>query len=533
MSLKISLAIFLLLATLVALPQFLPKENIPTSAPRTPLPEAQILYRPEAGKRYVYGFQRKLEFQGMQIPEVNLRGEFYLDVITVDKQGFEAMASEWIRAYPKSLAVRVRVDAKGEEMAIFTGKIRDDDDAQHVNILKDLLAQWVFPLRRDTVGFYTAKLEPQSLRSWKKTKITYNRPQENVPEIFRSVHTLLWSSELNLPQEIQGSEHTKMGKTPLEVTSSYSLSFLRVEKSALTAAQLTQWKQPSSLELETTESAARVTPWPELRASLAAGVEKIGTSARLALFGALVKRLEKNPEILPELLALLTAEVKSAGASSELYKLIVGTLATVASPACQAALQTLFQDPELAFTGKGAILGALTTTQAKLDANTRNFLLTTMQAEQDIDLAHGAAFALGSSLQQAGAEAKPSIALVQAAWRKQTSLDQQLALLDVMGNSGRAEFLSQILSAMQEQDSAVRAKAVFSLRFVNTERSTLALAQALEDPLPSVRQAAVNALQFAEWQEAYRAPLQRCALEDSENQLRTACQTMLGRYAGK
>src|SRR6185503_11910265 len=97
--------------------------------------------------------------------------------------------------------------------------------------------------------------------------------------------------------------------------------------------------------------------------------------------------------------------------------------------------------------GKGTILAALTTTQAQLSPSTRDFLLGETEGQNDVDLANGAAWALGSSLQGSpnDSNAQRSIASLQDAWG--TALNathpesEELVLLDAMGNSGRNEFL--------------------------------------------------------------------------------------------
>ena len=203
----------------------------------------------------------------------------------------------------------------------------------------------------------------------------------------------------------------------------------------------------------------------------------------------------------------------------------VGTLATTGTPESQAALVQIYQDPNCPVAGKGTILAALTTTQAGLTSQTRDFLLNESQSSANADLSNGATWALGSALQNAPVDTSSlrAISSVQQAWTTAQSMTQgeneELVLLDAMGNSGRPEFmpiLSQVIAS--DSDNVLRTKAVYALRFIPSPDAVTLLGQELGDSNASVRLAAANAMVSAPWNEAFQAPLQHCVSSESVGQ---------------
>ena len=195
-----------------------------------------------------------------------------------------------------------------------------------------------------------------------------------------------------------------------------------------------------------------------------------------------------------------------------------------------------YKDPDCPVSGKGTILAAFTTTQATLQPTTREFLATEMKSEANGDLAHGAAFALGASLQNTSNDAQSATALeqIRQSWQLLTSqgsggnLGDQLALLDAMGNSGRSEYLSELQKTIDESGNPdLRAKAVFALRFMSGSDATQMLSQHLTDADSKVRLASAEAISQARWNEEFREPLQTCAASELLARIQAVCQAAL------
>ena len=500
-------------------------------------------YLPVAGRRYTYSFSRRVAFEGQlagaALPDLAFTGELYVDVLRADARSFEALVFQRVKEAGGKLSppVRVEAGARGDDLALFTAQGLSEDDEGHVAVLKDLVALWLFPLRADTVGPYEARFETLPSRDERKVKLSYRAGGANVPEVLSSMHLLRWNSAIHLPGEVGGQERTRLASRAgaLTASSTYALKFLsyapmpvpsrellaglRAESPLALQAKAKMEKHPDYAKLD----------WNEILGRLRS-LERLEGGQQLEAFGDAVKFLRMHPEKAGELAALLLdPALLKLGMQSPLFRTLVGALATVGSPEALAALREAYDDPALAAEGRATILAALTTTQAPLDSPTRDFLARKMLAETDGRLAQSAAFALGSALQQSPADASSArgIAQIEAAWAAQPvseNLGTRLALLDVMGNSGRPEFYEKVSRVIEGgEDVKLRARAVFALRFMTNGEATNTLLRRLQDPSKELREAAASAIAHAEWKEAFRAPLGVCAEADSETRVRGIC----------
>jgi hypothetical protein len=516
--------------------------------------DSNRFYLPVAGRRYIYSFERRIAFEGQlagaALPNLGYTGELYVDVLRADARSFEALISQRVKEAGNKLSppVRVEVDARGDELSLFTGASLTEDEQGHVAVLKDLVALWLFPLRSDTVGPFEARFETlPSGEAEKKTKISYHAKGANVPEVLASLHLLRWNNAIHLPGEISGKEQTRLGASgtsALTASSVYKLEFRSFENSPPHSRELlASLAAASPLALQAKPSLDRHPDyaklnWSEIMSRLR-GLERLDGGQQLEAFGDLLKYLRMHPGKTSELAALLRdPRLLAIGMQSPLFKTLVGALATLGTPEALAALREAYDDPALAREGRTTILASLTTTQAPLDSPTRDFLARKMVSETDGHLAQSAAFALGSSLQTSPSDAQSarSIAQIEAAWASQassaaTNLGPRLALLDVMGNSGRPEFFLQVRGVIEsDADLKLRARAVFALRFMTNSDATAQLVQRLQDPAPELREAAANALGHAEWKEAFRAPLGVCAAAESVERVRDSCRRTLDNH---
>lgn len=518
-------------------PQLRREERAPTSLPAKPLEDFR--FSPREGTRYQYTFTRKLSFRGMNIPDMEYNGILIVDVLRTDRKGFTAVLSHRLTGHAQTAPVRfhARVDGNGKRVILRSTPPRDEEGRQHANILKDLIALWVFPLEADTVGQFRASFA--SLEGgWKKRKLAYER--EGAPAIFHSEHWMLWGE--GVPKELKGEERTHFagGAMPLTTESTYGME-LESLSPIPSGSERGEWSQAETLALVPGDRDA-LDPedlgihWERNREELLS-VVSFTPRERLRVFGDTVRLLRSGKVTAREIRALLSREIIRLGASSPLFQTVVGALATAGGTEALSVLREIYSDEECPESGKGAVLAALTTTEAPIDEVTRDFLADLMKAEQNRDLADGAAFALGSSLQAAGSEASVAAAIrdIHSAWNgAQGNVAAQLALLDVMGNSGRAEFLPQIRSAMASgNDEAVQAKAIFSLRFFEGGEATTLLSSQLGNPTPALREAAIEAARIGPWRESLRAPLKECSQAEPLERLRASCRSALLRGEGR
>ena len=440
-------------------------------------------------------------------------------------------------------SIRIHMSTDGTNLQLFSDKKSSSRERDQLNILKDLLANWAFPVQSDTVGAYSATFSSLDGKSGflqkAKRKLLY-LASAVAPEILHSENIMLWDMALGIPHSVRGVEELRLGKSAsgIKTKSIYSIDFDHQAKGiGISAKELAGLRSKDSLLLVASTDKSDHPDFNGINWEVVSNdlrrIQTLSKSERLKVFGDLTYLLRSQESLLPQLTTLLTPDIIAQGASSALFSTIVGGLATVATPAMQAALVALYEDQNASVMAKGGVLSALTTTQATLDDTTKSFLENTMKTESNSDLAQGAGFALGASLQNASSSpaVDTAIASIQAEWnalQSNPNLGRELALLDTMGNSGRVEFYSDINSVINSaSDSLARAKAVFSLRYYTTSAAVSTLSVSLQDADPKVRTAAVQAMQIAPWNEAFRGSLQKCSTSEVLSSLQNACTTVL------
>lgn len=516
----------------------------PASVASLAVPEGPIEFKPRAGSIYGYKFQRSINIHGLDnaVPPIEFSGEMRLHVTEVNEKGFTALVTEQVAGQPaNSVALRIRASLKGDRLDIFSAKPETEVDQQHLSVTKDLLSILFFPLDSDTTGKFEVAFErlpdEGDLLLLKKIKLAYLKPAP--AKILSSAHFVKWKRSLSMPEEIRGKDKSLLGSGEITSENSYLLRFAGVW-AAPGPANLAGLDHQEPLAIQPTKISLKDHPeyaklnWAEISSRLRA-IATLSSSEQLALFGDLVKMLEVDPGKVRELVALVKAE-KVKGAASPLFQQAIGALATNGSPQAQAELVAIYQDPSVPVSGKGSILSALTTTQAALDAATRHFLAQTMAGETNKDLAMGAAFALGASLEKApdDEQAKDAIQRILAAWDSSasSSLQDRLALLDVMGNSGRLEFFPAVATAFRTgKESELRARSAFSLRFMASQPARELLANALSDGDVGVRGGAAFAIRLAAWNEIFRSPVSSCSLNELDSQIRKICLEVHSRHS--
>lgn len=508
----------------------------------------ELLFHPKEKQRYTYSFERKILIEAFdkKMPEILFHGDLMLDITRASSKGFEAVVTDQIKEFPdkKAPAIRIQVDARGEKLNIFTGKLTTEEEKQHVSIMKDLLASLIFPLETDTIGRFQVRFEKMPSEAGliyrKKIKLAYLNTPPPTPIITSSVHWLKWDLALEVPREVKGEEATKMQQEAAGFSSlaSYFIQFKRItpvdDKLAALADSL---MEKDSILMSRIGSKIDDNPefahlkWSEISIKLRHS-NKLSSSEQMKLFGDLLHLYRRGDINEEDLLNELNASIIKAGPNSSIYRQVVGTLATIGTPDAYSALLRLYNDPNNTVDGKGSILAALTTTQALIDEKTRDFLAEEMN-NKNKDLAYGAAYALGSAIQNNNAKnVADAISAIQNAWNniaQSNNTDAQLALIDAMGNSGKGEFIPSLLSVISgNYPSMVKAKAVFALRFMNENTATSVIAQNLAGNLDiEIREASVNAMKAAEWNEIFRPSLQACTKLETISRIKTSCQDVL------
>ncbi|MGZ3694048.1 MAG: hypothetical protein ACXWQO_07595 [Bdellovibrionota bacterium] len=510
--------------------------------------ERSLLFHPQAKQRYTYNFKRKIDLNGLgsQVPSISYGGKFILDVLHADDKGFTAIVQSNVSQYSGKTPplLRLKMDSAGKKIEISAEATTDEELQQYSAVTKDLISLWDFAADTDTLGKYDFRLEalPDSanFRIQKKTKLKYLAQAQT--EITKSAHWLRWDNAMAMPAEVKGEESTRLGQgsATLDSLTGYHLSFeSRSPIPSYSEAQLAKLNQKETLSLAQGKASDHAeynkVNWEALVEQLK-HLDRLSPNERLAAFGDLARLLRYEPGAIGKVLALLSAADIKAGADSTLFKTIVGALATSGGSEDQKALVGLYQNPDCPISGKGTILGAFTTTQAKPTSETTNFLREEMETSKSVDIRQGSSYALGAGLANGtGPSADQAMNSLRAQWNSAVQsgdLGSQLSLLDAIGNSGRSEFFPDLKNLVESQAVVdLRAKATFSLRFMNTTDSKSEIINQFNSANETMRESAVQAVALAPWAEQFRSPLQSCASHEAVDRIQKECGELLSAHS--
>lgn len=491
-----------------------------------------------------YLYQKKIQIEGFgqQIPDIHIRGTF-----SIEPKGKKGEVDEYIVSFDfqkpqnESVVAFVRYHQSNHNMELFIDSHSTKVDQENLNVLKDLLAQFFYLSNEDTVGMYRYQISKLANNSsnhqfLRKTKKEYLKGLR-APRIDEYVQQI----ELNqksVPIKIQVKERSSIGNQPYSLASNSNskFEFVKMIASRQSAEVSEKFQQKVSLQLMATQLAVEQNPeyqkihWPTVLEEIQK-ISQLSASEQLRVFGDLVKALRLDPTRVADLRKILfEKDVISKGAQSQKYQSIVGALATDGTWQSQEILVEAYQHPQNPQSGKGSILGALTTTQATLSEQTIEFLKQASEHDPDIDLRNGALFALGSAIEKVK-EPESEIRYLKRKWSEALSsknLQQQLVVMDAMGNSGRVELFVEVSEqAIGASQTALRSKAVFALRGMNLSAARELLAKSLLDTDPSVRFGAASAMYQAPWSIEFASPISQCSKGESVDSIRTICTEVL------
>ena len=295
------------------------RDRIPSSVRSYPIESMSdiIRFHPKPGYRYTYQFDRQIKITGMsrEIPEIRYGGKLHMDIVKVDSKGFDALVSQVLHEHDQAgeVVFKLHINSVEKKVDLQVPTLHGEMDRQHADILKDLVANWMFTLESDTVGAYQADFSAMGIEDgyprYEKTKIAYIRVAGPAkPDIVRSRHVLEWDSKQGVPHRVEGDEITRLGsgKMNFKSKSRYQIAFESI--SAVKTHVLSQNYHSESLALtaESREEKARARftaeDWPKLLNRLAT-VASLSSPEQLELFGDLSAFLAAHGEFLPDFLA--------------------------------------------------------------------------------------------------------------------------------------------------------------------------------------------------------------------------------------
>ncbi len=495
---------------------------------------------------YQYGFEKKVTIEGFKnaIPEIKISGNLFLHVLESRSGITKLMVWQEIAGFSNSKEkFLIKISPAQKKYELYASVKSDHSSEEENNVLKDLLAHFFYFTNEDTVGKYRFRLGLADIKSDNqlvlfKTNKEYENPTKTTPKVTKFVQKI-YLSEGEYPQRILAKELASIGEGEFSFRSQ-SLTKIHFQKSSRSVPEIavTDFTRNIPLQLVAQKLSLEQHPeyqkihWPSLLAKLAK-IQDLSTSGQLELFGDLVKALKLDPTRISELRKMLLDKgVIQAGAGSPLFQAIVGALATNGSADAQATLQEIYKHPAIPQSGKGSILSAFTTTQAPPSPETLDFLKDAAEGEPDIDLAQGALFALGAAIEKTKS-AENEVQYLLRKWQEAQSsgsLDQQLAVMDALGNSGRVEFFETISTqAKSASVVALRARATFALRGIDTDSSRNILIAALSSTDSTIRYGAASAIYQAPWNVAFLNPLASCSQTETDTTIRNSCQESLAK----
>jgi HEAT repeat protein len=506
------------------------------------------VYQFEKDHLYEYEFYRRVHILGLSnsFPPIEIQGKLFLQVLKKQPTKIDLLVWNDLKDMPSEQPkFRVSIDQNNGKIELFSNDKEKVISLDHKNILKDLLANFFYFSKEDTVGKYQAKFYFKNIDSKSNTLFIYKKNKqylsraENTPEIIDFLQKIEWNKDLHFPLKVSSKEKTKLGsgEYSIQTDSKAWLNFLKKTSiNPLKESDLLSYAKNESFQISSSNIPIEQHPeyqkidWNALLRELR-NIDALSESDKLKLFGDIVKALRLDKSRVAELLALIEDKgVLGLGADSPLYQAIIGALATNGSPESQLAIIRVYENPANILSGKGSILGALTTTQAEAIPETVDFLKEKAERENDIDLRQGALFALGAAIEKKP-KAETEIQFLIRKWNEAVSAndeDQKLAVLDAMGNSGKSEFFPIVSQqAKAASETKIRSRAIFSLRGMKIEEARSLLIRETLNENSVLRFSAVSAIQQAAWGMDFASPLKVCVDSEPVRSIRDACEEVL------
>ena len=522
-----------------------------TNGPQTktalsPAEEREAVREFRAGARYRYDYERRVttRVRESETP-LALRGKLDIDVMRADANGLDvAVSIHLTEPAVRDLepALRLTFDANGAVTQLSrraAPAASQADDAASLERLALDGASLVFFARRvigadekaplegwDTTGHFSTTLGAATVgdtqsREFHKTR--YDVPPGSPLSLVlaKSNHELEWNAAAFVPLRVKGLDRiqAQLGKTEVAFAdASYTLAFAGVSVSRLDEAALTDFQLydlgqdgpgAALAELHTQpvdSESARQTFERGTRAL--AGVEAMSGSERLEVLADLVQ----GTKAAPERTRTLATTALSAAPGSPTQTLLAAAIAANGTPEAQASLRSMYSDAHNADT-RVAAMNALVSLDGTPTKETMNFLASELSRGSTEEGEHGAsvreAVGLAAGALYAVAPDGDVGNAIRDAVERAGSPEEKTMALGFVGNAGSGAFRDLSERAIADQDGAVRAEGVLSLRKLpDVDPKLGTFLNAEEDP--RVQQAAAQALSLRDWSRSLEMQLTAC-----------------------
>jgi len=449
--------------------------------------------------RTVYRFKRTIRatLSGKKLVDVVLSGSLFVDELPAKTEGARTERLSFVldEGTTPAVSLKLTLDRDGRLLDLRQPPTAglSETDAEAVSVLKDLASILAYASDEDTLGRYAARVRKEPNR-FHKSKLRYETAAAEGIEILKSRHEVEWSDRAELPTRFTGEEETRAGlaRQAIETFSAYAIVRAGAgrEPAQARADTASAWEE-TRLAVQARGLVAPRVQWTEIRARWNESDSLIG-QPRLAFYHRTLRSLKQHPEKIAE----LKDWILKSGARSATFG--IGVLATHGTPEAQRTLREIYAELARLPEARGlqhTILSSFTTTEAKLEPETREFLAeVASDKEAEPELALNAAFAIGASIKKEPSEGDERKLLELT--RGAADLEEKLAYIDAIGNSGSPNLLPALEDSLRSDNSRVRAKAVFALRWMRADAVTKRTEEFLTDASPDVRSAAERALRY-------------------------------------
>lgn len=442
----------------------------------------------------------KVSFDFSQEPiEQIFKGTLFLNWYQ-DASGTKiAIASIDMAGQTKNVHIRAQFEQAFKIKCIEVPKLVDEEEADSVLLLKNLLLDYAYKTNQDENGEYRAiastKVLPNGISEITKVKTEYIDAKKKELKIINSRHEIKTTGHILAASGEETFELTySHGKGEDKKNVSAQLGYeLTALTSNVTTPKLDQTKEFSECSSDFAQEAvvASRVPTHTFRETLRR-VSEMDRSARQDEMRKILKALRGNPELLSEFMGwtngILTDRKLSAYA--------LGILGSLGTPAAQKELVSLFSSATTETKHlHQQILNTFTLTDAALTSESRAFLKGLLNSDDAFHV-EGAAYALGSSIgnDPGGSESKENRQLLVQGLENSQDAKTTITYLDALANSADPNLLPVFEKYASSSDESVRAKSLSGLRGIADEKRLGILKRALSDQSQRVRKVAEDVI---------------------------------------
>ncbi|HPU87768.1 MAG TPA: HEAT repeat domain-containing protein [Spirochaetota bacterium] len=272
-------------------------------------------------------------------------------------------------------------------------------------------------------------------------------------------------------------------------------------------------------------SKRQVRPWNEVQAELVKVTAHDSNDDKHRIFNDLCNHIKRHPDRAIEALEM----ARGYRSDDDRFQMIMGALSYAGTPEIQAELQQFYRngktDGPLDESGKLSVIGAFTMMDAELTGDSVRFLNAVYNSSESRLLRDSAALALAAGHKNNSDHDQDSMRkIVNSEWGRAENDERRMVVLDMIGNSGEKSFLPIISDALRSSNDALRSKAAYAGRFIDTDDGSRLLLNIISGgDVVRVKEKAAEALTYHQWRDSYPPVLSSCVRSGASDSLRMQC----------